>query len=194
MMKVTTKNIMDQTHRINASVLKQNHPKCIVAHGTHTYPDFDSLQRFHRSRKFEGVGYHLFVDSQGKIHQARPYDREGAHAWGYNFTSVSLGIYIKPKDFPVAQEAIDHIRELYGDLPLISHTQAQASQLNHLFQLEGIDAALNTSREITTRDGFTKLESDLQKIVSVYDYSNPVINAMIAGLKNCPGEGFRYLR
>lgn len=48
------------------------------------------LDRDHRSRGFDGTGYHYYITRDGALHHTRDPSRQGAHARGYN--SCSLGI------------------------------------------------------------------------------------------------------
>lgn len=48
------------------------------------------LDAYHRSRGFDGCGYHFYIRRDGNISQMRPLEQKGAHALGYN--SFSIGI------------------------------------------------------------------------------------------------------
>lgn len=48
------------------------------------------IDRMHRQRGFNGIGYHYLVYLDGSVHEGRPEDTVGAHVEGYN--SVSIGI------------------------------------------------------------------------------------------------------
>lgn len=48
------------------------------------------IDRWHRARGWDGIGYHRVIDGAGTVHQGRPDDRIGAHAEGFN--THSLGI------------------------------------------------------------------------------------------------------
>lgn len=48
------------------------------------------IDRWHRERGWDGIGYHKVIDGAGTVHQGRLDARIGAHAEGFN--SHSLGI------------------------------------------------------------------------------------------------------
>lgn len=48
------------------------------------------VDRWHRERGFDGIGYHYLVGLDGSVHRGRPESRPGAHCRGYN--SHSLGV------------------------------------------------------------------------------------------------------
>ena len=66
----------------------------IVLHVTATPPTMDigaaEVDRMHRARGFNGIGYHYVIRRDGKVEAGRPVDQIGAHVAGWN--SVSVGI------------------------------------------------------------------------------------------------------
>ena len=48
------------------------------------------LDRMHRKRGFDGCGYHYYIRRDGQICTMRPVERMGAHAKGYNRTSIGI--------------------------------------------------------------------------------------------------------
>lgn len=53
----------------------------------HTAADID---RWHRQRGFDGIGYHYVVRLDGTIDEGRPLAKPGAHCLGHNATSVGV--------------------------------------------------------------------------------------------------------
>lgn len=75
--------------------------KYIVVHCSDTMEGKDfrasDIERWHKERGFETIGYHFVVDLDGLIERGRPLNMEGAHVKGYN--NVSIGVcYIGGKD------------------------------------------------------------------------------------------------
>ena len=52
---------------------------------------FESLDRDHRSRGWNGCGYHRYITKDGTVHVGRPYEQVGAHV-GPKFNPHSIGI------------------------------------------------------------------------------------------------------
>ena len=52
---------------------------------------FESLDRDHRSRGWNGCGYHRYITKDGTVHVGRPYEQVGAHV-GSEFNPHSIGI------------------------------------------------------------------------------------------------------
>lgn len=48
------------------------------------------VDRWHRARGFNGIGYHYLIYLDGSIHTGRSLDRIGAHCQGYNATSIGI--------------------------------------------------------------------------------------------------------
>lgn len=74
--------------------LKFNKIKYIVVHcsATKEGKNFKAadIERWHKERGFETIGYHYVVDLDGLIERGRPIRYQGAHVKGYN--SVSIGV------------------------------------------------------------------------------------------------------
>lgn len=66
----------------------------IVIHCTATRADEPlssaELTRMHRKRGFKCCGYHYYIRTDGTICTMRPVGRVGAHARGYNATSIGI--------------------------------------------------------------------------------------------------------
>ena len=48
------------------------------------------IDRWHRQRGFDGIGYHYIIYLDGSIHPGRSLERAGAHCRGYNSTSIGI--------------------------------------------------------------------------------------------------------
>jgi len=48
------------------------------------------IDRWHRQRGWLGIGYHYVIRRDGTIEKGRPEERPGAHAYGYNQTSIGI--------------------------------------------------------------------------------------------------------
>lgn len=62
------------------------------------------IDRWHRERGFDGIGYHYVVYIDGSVHEGRPLKKVGAHCKGHNAHSIGIcyvgGVDLngKPKD------------------------------------------------------------------------------------------------
>lgn len=62
------------------------------------------IDRWHRERGFDGIGYHYVVYIDGSVHEGRPLNKVGAHCKGHNAHSIGIcyvggvDFYGKPKD------------------------------------------------------------------------------------------------
>ena len=48
------------------------------------------VDRWHRERGWDGIGYHYLIHLDGSIEQGRPEERVGAHCKGYNKLSIGI--------------------------------------------------------------------------------------------------------
>lgn len=65
--------------------------KLIVHHSaTPRSATFEQLERGHRERGFEGIGYHLVILGDGSVRRGRDFEAIGAHALGANEDSLGI--------------------------------------------------------------------------------------------------------
>lgn len=50
----------------------------------------DDLLACHLQRGFRKIGYHLYITTDGVVHQTRPFAEVGAHARGFNLNSIGV--------------------------------------------------------------------------------------------------------
>lgn len=66
----------------------------IIVHCTATPAGRDvtvaDVDRIHRRRGFDGIGYHYLVALDGTVHAGRPLERQGAHCLGHNARSIGV--------------------------------------------------------------------------------------------------------
>lgn len=67
-------------------------PTLLVAHhsGGNQAETVISIDEYHRSKGWSGVGYHFVVHADGSIWQGRPLSKQGAHALNYNSRSIGF--------------------------------------------------------------------------------------------------------
>ena len=61
--------------------------------------DIERIDEWHRARGFACVGYHYFIDTDGKVHAGRPLEYCGAHCKGHNGPSVGVCLNGKKQFF-----------------------------------------------------------------------------------------------
>jgi len=66
----------------------------IIIHCTATKPSvpvsMDDIANWHKDRKFNGIGYHYVIDTDGKVMRGRPESEIGAHCEGHNARSIGI--------------------------------------------------------------------------------------------------------
>lgn len=50
----------------------------------------EDIREWHKARGFKDVGYHFLIDEQGNVLKGRDTSLAGAHAEGYNLTSIGV--------------------------------------------------------------------------------------------------------
>lgn len=66
----------------------------IIIHCSATPPSMDinskEIDRWHKQRGFNQIGYHLVIKRDGEIEDGRPLELTGAHVKGYNTGSIGI--------------------------------------------------------------------------------------------------------
>lgn len=109
----------------------------IILHCTATKDDHDvsvhDIDIWHKARGWKMCGYHFLVRLDGEIERARPIDMVGAHARGFNKTSIGIayagGIDKYGNAVNTMSKAqtdsmfvlIDSLAVIFGSLELIGH-------------------------------------------------------------------------
>lgn len=87
------------------------------------------VHRWHRERGWKGIGYHFFVDKQGKIFRGRPIWSVGAHCYGHNYDSIGIcceGDYEEETKMLDVQrksiaELIIELKKIYTNVSIVGH-------------------------------------------------------------------------
>ena len=91
------------------------------------------IDRWHRERGWDGIGYHRVIDLDGIIEKGRDVSKPGAHCKGHNSDSIGI-CYIggldkngNPADTRTAAqkesllEIIKHYKKLYPNAKVVGH-------------------------------------------------------------------------
>lgn len=112
----------------------------IIIHCSATRPSQDidaaEIDRWHRERGWKCIGYHLVIKRNGEIDLGRGIGAVGAHAKGYNHTSVSVCLVggIKEKGTAGLPEANFTMRQwvaLRSALQFLKQQYPQAKVIGH---------------------------------------------------------------
>ena len=111
----------------------------IVVHCTATRPSMDigrvEVDAWHRHRGFLGIGYHYIIRRDGVVEVGRSEEAIGAHAKGYNSTSVSIALVggVTEDDVQVAEDNFtsDQLEALYELVTDLQKKYPDAQVLGH---------------------------------------------------------------
>jgi len=86
-------------------------------HHTATPPDrpaerVRNIDADHRSRGWDGIGYHLLVAEDGGVFFGRPLDRPGAHVLGENGGNLGIALIGDYSDHAPPEAALESVRRL----------------------------------------------------------------------------------
>lgn len=92
------------------------------------------IHRWHINKGYSGIGYHYFINKNGEIYKGRPDNVIGAHAKGYNSTSIGIcfeGRYNK-EVVPQAQlqagkELVEYLKKKYNITKVKKHKDLMAT-------------------------------------------------------------------
>jgi N-acetylmuramoyl-L-alanine amidase len=116
----------------------------IVIHYTDTPPDRDvtveDITRWHQEKEYITIGYHYYIDIQGKRHKGRPLEQVGAHVRGHN--GDSIGIAFAGTKHPTEPnkstmndlqewelvKLLSELREVWPDAEILGHRDLAATE------------------------------------------------------------------
>lgn len=80
--------------------------------------DAEILNKWHKAKKFDCIGYHFVIKRDGTIEKGRDINKEGAHCYGHNKNSIGIcyagGIYRSGDEIEyVDNRTPEQIRALY---------------------------------------------------------------------------------
>ena len=129
------------------SLAKRNAVDMIVLHHAEaTSCTAEDIHGWHICRGYSGIGYHYFINKKGEIYKGRPDNVIGAHAKGYNSTSIGIcfeGRYNK-EIMPQAQlqagkELVEYLKQKYNITKVKRHKDLMATDCpGNLFPFEEI--------------------------------------------------------
>ena len=81
------------TGLIFGEMTKRKETDLLVLHhqGTTTRQSVEQIHNYHKNTNgWAGIGYHFYVRTNGEIFEGRPIEYVGAHAYGFNSTSIGI--------------------------------------------------------------------------------------------------------
>lgn len=110
----------------------------IIVHCTATRPSqactLEMIDKWHRQRGFDGIGYHYVIYRDGSVHEGRPLSKVGAHCVGQNSDSIGISYCggvaedgKSPQDNrtdaqkTALKQLIKELRQAYGNIPVYGH-------------------------------------------------------------------------
>lgn len=100
----------------------------IIHHAAATTASPEDIHSWHLSNGWSGIGYNFVIRKDGSVYQGRPIDTIGAHAEGWNSTSVGIcfeGNLNQEKLTEVQTqsgiELIRYIRGIYKGITVLRH-------------------------------------------------------------------------
>lgn len=105
----------------------------IIIHCTDTPPGrictIEEITQWHKARGFRTCGYHIVIQPNGDVDYGRPIEDIGAHAQGYNTTSIGI-VYAggwrgqdtrTPEQMYVLRGLVAGLKAVYPDAEVLGH-------------------------------------------------------------------------
>ena len=109
----------------------------LIVHCSATRPDQDigveEITRWHRMRGWLTIGYHYVIRRDGVLEEGRPTTQPGAHAKGYNHTSLGICLVggLDAKGIPNGTYTEEQFETLSALLKQLKQTFPKAKILGH---------------------------------------------------------------
>lgn len=103
-------NIIQSNLSFRSNMSYGNKPDTIVLHHAEaSHCSVYDVDQWHKANGWAGIGYHYFVDKQGRVYTGRPENVVGAHCPGMNNHSIGIcaeGAYMRETMPEVQKQAI----------------------------------------------------------------------------------------
>lgn len=139
--------IIDVKYEWAGSLAKRTTINMIVLHHADASScTANDIHWWHIQRGYSGFGYHYFINKKGEVYKGRPDNTIGAHAKGFNSTSIGIcfeGRYNK-EIMPQAQlqagkELVEYLKKKYNITKVKKHKDLMATDCpGNLFPFEEI--------------------------------------------------------
>lgn len=84
-----------------------------------------TIDRWHKARGFDGIGYHYYINKDGVLFKGRDLKRDGAHVKGFNKGTIGVclaGLTEFGQDqFNTCSGLITALRSEHGNLDVVPH-------------------------------------------------------------------------
>ena len=101
----------------------------VIHHSTSPDVSANEIDRWHKERGWNSIGYHFVIRKDGTIEPAREWNKVGAHAKGYNNTHIGICLTGNFNKYKPTQEQIDSLIKLSKGL--ISRFDANDIRQHH---------------------------------------------------------------
>ncbi|MGL5149141.1 MAG: peptidoglycan recognition protein family protein [Clostridium sp.] len=84
-------NIIQVDYEWSSTLVNDNEPNKLIIH--HTVGDKlspEQIHNDHKSKGYDGIGYHYYIRKSGDIYKGRPDEAQGAHTIGENRKSIAI--------------------------------------------------------------------------------------------------------
>lgn len=119
--------------------------KIIIHHSDSDIPshqDISIVREWHLAKGWKDVGYHYFIDWNGKIQKGRDVSIVGAHTIGENTDSIGICLGGRDKftdiQFKALKSLLFDLYKLYGELPIYPHNKYASYKTCPNFNLEDV--------------------------------------------------------
>lgn len=95
----------------------------------------EDIHRWHKNNGWAGIGYHFFVRKDGSVYEGRPIKKVGAHAYGFNSSSIGICFEgnFETEKMSAAQkkagmELVTYVKQLYPTITkVVGHRDLMAT-------------------------------------------------------------------
>lgn len=124
----------------------------IILHCSATKGDMDvravDIDRWHRQRGWDGIGYHFVITRSGQVQKGRAHALRGIHVRGYNSRSIGICLVggvdedMQPENnftqaqFTAMRELVAQLREAYPQAKIAGHRDFDSSKTCPCFTVQ----------------------------------------------------------
>lgn len=126
-------NIIDEKLKF-MELTKRNKTDTIILHHAVYNGTVNGIHNIHLNKGWSGIGYHFYIRKDGSIYRGRPEEMVGAHAYGFNSTSIGICFegnfeidIMSELQIQSGNELVNYLKDKWKLIKVIKHKEVNAT-------------------------------------------------------------------
>lgn len=182
-------NIIEKTYSLNGKLsIRSKTERTILHHAAASQCSADDIDRWHKQKDYNCIGYHFFIRKDGTIYRGRQENAVGAHAYQNNYNSIGIcfeGDFEKEQmtdaQVEAGKELVAYLKNKYNISKVQKHSDVcNTSCPGRNFRFEEIANVQANNTTVTTTNNDKEVKAIAGKVADIQSTLNSKYNLNIA--------------